>query len=86
MGNGNGNGTGRLCTWAAFRASLEEIKDSTLMIHVVDISSPLAGAQVAAVEAGGGREREGEGSSVYSRRSFVHSHYINRPMNGPMDP
>jgi GTP-binding protein HflX len=36
---------------AAFRATLEEIKDSTLLLHVVDISSPLAGAQVAAVEA-----------------------------------
>ena len=36
---------------AAFRATLEEIKDSTLLIHVVDISSPLAGAQVSAVEA-----------------------------------
>ena len=35
---------------AAFRATLEEIVDSTMLIHVVDISSPLAGAQVAAVE------------------------------------
>jgi len=35
---------------AAFRATLEEIKDSTLLLHVVDVSSPLAGAQVAAVE------------------------------------
>ena len=36
---------------AAFRATLEEIRDSTLLLHVVDASSPLAGAQVAAVEA-----------------------------------
>ena len=35
---------------AAFRATLEEIVDSTMLIHVVDISAPLAGAQVAAVE------------------------------------
>ena len=36
---------------AAFRATLEEIRDSTLLLHVVDASSPLAGAQMAAVEA-----------------------------------
>ena len=35
---------------AAFRATLEEIVDSTMLVHVVDISSPLAGAQVAAVD------------------------------------
>ncbi len=35
---------------AAFRATLEEIVDSTMLVHVVDVSSPLAGAQVAAVD------------------------------------
>jgi GTP-binding protein HflX len=38
---------------AAFRATLEEIKDSTLLVHVVDISSPLAGAQIIAVRVAG---------------------------------
>ena len=36
---------------AAFRATLEEIVDSTMLVHVVDVSSPLKGAQVAAVDA-----------------------------------
>lgn len=36
---------------AAFRATLEEIVDSTMLVHVVDVSSPHRGAQVAAVDA-----------------------------------
>ena len=35
---------------AAFRATLEEIKEASLLLHVVDISSPLADAQIAAVD------------------------------------
>ena len=35
---------------AAFRATLEEIKESSLLLHVVDVSSPLANAQIAAVD------------------------------------
>jgi GTP-binding protein HflX len=36
---------------AAFRATLEEIKESSLLLHVVDVSSPLATAQIKAVDA-----------------------------------
>ena len=36
---------------AAFRATLEEIKDASLLLHVVDVSSPLADAQMRAVDA-----------------------------------
>ena len=36
---------------AAFRATLEEIKESSLLLHVVDVSSPLAEAQIKAVDA-----------------------------------
>jgi GTP-binding protein HflX len=35
---------------AAFRATLEEIKESSLLLHVVDVSSPLADAQIRAVD------------------------------------
>ncbi|KAE8057169.1 hypothetical protein FH972_013881 [Carpinus fangiana] len=35
---------------AAFRATLEEISESSLMVHVVDISHPLAEQQIEAVE------------------------------------
>ncbi|XP_004499203.1 uncharacterized protein [Cicer arietinum] len=35
---------------AAFRATLEEISESSLMVHVVDISHPLAEQQINAVE------------------------------------
>ena len=35
---------------AAFRATLEEIKESSLLIHVVDVSSPFAEAQMSAVD------------------------------------
>lgn len=34
---------------AAFRATLEEIKDATMLLHVVDVSHPSAAAQVDAV-------------------------------------
>ena len=34
---------------AAFRATLEEIKDAALILHVVDVSHPNAAAQSAAV-------------------------------------
>ena len=34
---------------AAFRATLEEIRDATLMLHVVDVSHPNAAAQSASV-------------------------------------
>lgn len=36
---------------AAFRATLEEIADAALLLHVVDVSHPNAAAQSAAVEA-----------------------------------
>ncbi|GAQ89368.1 hypothetical protein KFL_005150010 [Klebsormidium nitens] len=36
---------------AAFRATLEEISEASLLLHVVDVSHPMAGPQVAAVEA-----------------------------------
>lgn len=36
---------------AAFRATLEEIADAALLIHVVDVSHPNAAAQAAAVMA-----------------------------------
>lgn len=35
---------------AAFRATLEEIEEAALILHVIDVSSPLAAAQSAAVE------------------------------------
>ncbi|XP_010443506.1 PREDICTED: uncharacterized protein LOC104726361 [Camelina sativa] len=35
---------------AAFRATLEEISESSLLVHVVDISHPLAQQQIEAVE------------------------------------
>ncbi|KAJ0246028.1 GTP-binding protein [Hirschfeldia incana] len=35
---------------AAFRATLEEISESSLLVHVVDISHPLANQQIEAVE------------------------------------
>ncbi len=35
---------------AAFRATLEEIKEASLLVHVVDVSSPAAAAQAEAVE------------------------------------
>jgi GTP-binding protein HflX len=35
---------------AAFRATLEEIAESSLLVHVVDISHPLAEQQIEAVE------------------------------------
>uniref|UniRef100_A0A2C9VWI6 Hflx-type G domain-containing protein n=1 Tax=Manihot esculenta TaxID=3983 RepID=A0A2C9VWI6_MANES len=35
---------------AAFRATLEEISESSLLVHVVDISHPLAAQQIEAVE------------------------------------
>lgn len=35
---------------AAFRATLEEISESSLLVHVVDISHPLAEQQIDAVE------------------------------------
>jgi len=34
---------------AAFRATLEEIRDASLLLHVVDVSHPSAAAQVDAV-------------------------------------
>ncbi len=36
----------RLQLVAAFRATLEEIKDASLLLHVVDVSHPSASAQV----------------------------------------
>jgi 50S ribosomal subunit-associated GTPase HflX len=36
---------------AAFRATLEEIKDASLLLHVVDVSHPSAAAQIDAVNA-----------------------------------
>jgi GTP-binding protein HflX len=35
---------------AAFRATLEEISDSDLLVHVVDASNPQAMAQIESVE------------------------------------
>lgn len=35
---------------AAFRATLEEIEEAQLLLHVIDVSSPLAAAQSEAVE------------------------------------
>ncbi|KAL4279715.1 hypothetical protein GQ457_03G038540 [Hibiscus cannabinus] len=42
--------SGRFMQVAAFRATLEEISESSLLVHVVDISHPLAEQQVDAVE------------------------------------
>ena len=36
---------------AAFRATLEEIKDASLLLHCVDVSHPNAAAQIEAVNA-----------------------------------
>jgi GTP-binding protein HflX len=36
--------------FAAFRATLEEIEDSNLLVHLVDVSQPRYEAQIAAVE------------------------------------
>lgn len=35
---------------AAFRATLEEISEASLLLHVVDVSHPMARSQIAAVE------------------------------------
>ena len=47
------NPSGSAGTWrdlvAAFKATLEELEDSNLLLHVVDASSPAAGAQIEAV-------------------------------------
>ena len=72
---------------AAFRATLEELEEATLLLHVVDITHPDAEQQAATVERDAGASwawRTGRGSTVPNKVDLVRGEDGAR-VSGPQD-